>query len=55
MYWLNVLVELVSGIFITAPSLWFSGKAIVGENKAKFSDALIYTLDELPEALNQLE
>ncbi len=32
---------LISGIIITAPSLWFSGKTIVGEDKAKFSDALM--------------
>ena len=41
MNFLHILVELISGIIITAPSLWFSGKTIVGEHKAKFSDALL--------------
>jgi hypothetical protein len=41
MKYLSILVELISGIIITAPSLWFSGKTIVGEDKAKFNDALL--------------
>ena len=43
MLWLNIIVQFISGIIITAPSLWFSGKTIVGEHNAKFSDALLIT------------
>ena len=41
MNFLQIIVELISGTIITAPSLWYSGKSIVGEHKAKFSDALL--------------
>ena len=44
MLWLNLLVQFISGTIITAPSLWFSGKTIVGEDKARFSDAFIITM-----------
>ncbi len=43
MLWLNIIVEFMSGTIITAPSLWFSGKSIVGEHNATFSDALLIT------------
>ena len=43
MYWLNIIIEFISGTIITAPSLWFSGKAIVGEHDARFSDAFLIT------------
>ena len=43
MLWLQIIVELISGTIITAPSLWYSGKSIVGEHNAKFSDALLIT------------
>ena len=44
MLWLNIMVQFISGTIITAPSLWFSGKTIVGEENAKFSDALLITM-----------
>ena len=33
-------VSIVVNIIIIAPSLWMAGKSIVGEKKAKFTDAL---------------
>ena len=44
MNWLQIIVELISGTLITAPSLWYSGKTIVGEEKAKFSDAFFIVI-----------
>ena len=44
MLWLNLIVQFISGTIITAPSLWFSGKTIVGEQNAKLSDALLITM-----------
>ena len=36
----TLLIDLVIKIIILAPSLWLSGRAIVGKEKAKFFDAV---------------
>ena len=35
-----VAVQIVIGVIIVAPVLWLSGRALVGRQKAKFTDAI---------------
>ena len=35
----GILFKIISATILTAPSLWIAGRMIVGERKAKFSDA----------------
>jgi hypothetical protein len=37
---LGLVVQIIVGIIIIAPSLWLAGRAIVGGHKAKFSHAV---------------
>lgn len=36
-----VIINIVVNIIILSPALWFSGRALVGKEKAKFMDALV--------------
>ena len=35
-----VVVQIIVGIIVIAPVLWLSGRALVGKQKAKFTDAI---------------
>lgn len=35
-----LLIQIVVGIIILAPILWLAGRALVGKQKAKFTDAI---------------
>jgi hypothetical protein len=37
---IGLLVQIVVGIIIVAPVLWLTGRALVGKEKAKFTDAV---------------
>jgi hypothetical protein len=36
----GLLISIVVGIIVVAPILWFVGRALVGKQKAKFTDAI---------------
>jgi len=36
----GLLIQIVVGIIIVAPILWLVGRALVGKDKAKFTDAI---------------
>lgn len=36
-----VLINVIVNIIIVSPVLWLSGRALVGKDKAKFSDAVV--------------
>ena len=35
-----LVIQIIVGIIVIAPSLWLSGRALVGKDKAKFTDAM---------------
>ncbi len=35
-----LVVQIIVGIIVVAPVLWLAGRALVGEQKAKFTDAI---------------
>ncbi len=35
-----LVLQIIAGIIIVAPVLWLSGRALVGKEKAKFTDAI---------------
>ena len=35
-----ILIQIIVGVIIVAPVLWLSGRALVGKDKAKFTDAI---------------
>jgi hypothetical protein len=35
-----LLIQIIVGVIIIAPVLWLSGRALVGKDKAKFTDAI---------------
>jgi len=35
-----IVIQIIVGIIILAPVLWLSGRALVGKQKAKFTDAI---------------
>ena len=35
-----LLIQIVVGVIVIAPSLWLAGRALVGKDKAKFTDAI---------------
>ena len=35
-----LVIQIIVGIIVIAPSLWLSGRALVGKDKAKFTDAI---------------
>ena len=35
-----LLIQIVIGIIVVAPILWLVGRALVGKDKAKFTDAI---------------
>ena len=35
-----LLIQIVVGIIVVAPILWLVGRALVGKEKAKFTDAI---------------
>lgn len=37
---LGIAIQIIVGIIIVAPALWISGRALVGAQKAKFTDAI---------------
>ena len=37
---LGIVVQIIVGIIIVAPALWLAGRALVGGQKAKFTDAI---------------
>ena len=37
---LGIVIQIIVGIIIIAPALWLSGSALVGGQKAKFTDAI---------------
>jgi len=36
-----LLINVIVNIIVVSPALWLSGRALVGKEKAKFSDALV--------------
>lgn len=36
----NVLIQIIIGVIILSPILWLIGRALVGKQKAKFTDAI---------------
>ena len=37
---LGLVVQIIVGIIVVAPVLWLAGRALVGKQKAKFTDAI---------------
>lgn len=37
---INLAIHIIVGVIIVAPVLWLSGRALVGKEKAKFTDAI---------------
>ena len=37
---ISLLIQIVLGIIVVAPILWLVGRALVGKDKAKFTDAI---------------
>ncbi|MEM4727095.1 MAG: hypothetical protein QXD04_02430 [Candidatus Bathyarchaeia archaeon] len=35
-----LLIQILAGIIVVAPALWLSGRALVGKERAKFTDAI---------------
>ena len=35
-----LVIQIIAGIIIVAPVLWLAGRALVGKDKAKFTDAI---------------
>ena len=35
-----LLIQIFVGVIVIAPSLWLAGRALVGKDKAKFTDAI---------------
>ncbi|NWG10914.1 hypothetical protein HXY33_04070 [Candidatus Bathyarchaeota archaeon] len=40
MDWVGLLISIVINTIIISPALWLSGRALVGKEKAKFTDAI---------------
>jgi hypothetical protein len=37
---MGIIIQIIIGIIIVAPILWFVGRSMVGKEKAKFTDAI---------------
>lgn len=37
----TILIQIIVNILVLAPMLWFSGRLLVGKDKAKFTDAIL--------------
>lgn len=37
---MSLLIQIVVNVIVLAPILWLSGRALVGKDKAKFTDAI---------------
>ena len=38
-----IIIQIIAGVIVTAPALWYAGKWRVGGEKAKFTDAVWIT------------